>query len=1011
MKKLISLIALALTFVACNEDPEVITVGREINIVAMNPTVRTQVGSEDNEKVALLWAPNETIGVFGDQTVNAQFTSSNTVAAEATTFVGSVAEEDNAFVAYYPFVEGATNMAALHFTLNSEQTQTADGPAIAENDLKYGVLEANGTNKYTCEFQQCFSLVKFTIDVTDSEVVKEMYLDNIWLQSEGAVLAGDFVLNVNDGTLTKGDAQSDGINLYFENRPALSEGVIEGWVVLNPELPAGSELNFVLTAVDAAEPTDNESYITATATLTTLKELQVGTAYNIPIKTKFLTFASLNVSPSEVNFEAEGGECEVSATSDFEITVENSASWLTVSGENGTYTFVAEANTASSVRTAEVTFSILVNDDETISKVVTVTQAAAEVVEFEVSESALTFAASPGNKYVKVTSLYSVSAVSDSDWCTVEDAGEGMYNIAVTSNTASSNRSATITFTETDSDGNTQQKTVSVTQTSPETITLTAAASSSATDESITTVRMLYTGGNINVAINGLPATPTVTEYGTSTGKKLCSYVANDDGTYTVTMGENNSQYHRVVLRFYASDDSSTTYSTYLFIEQNPWMYITAYNGLKDDNGCYHLYFPLSGGTRYLDCNSNQASKAATTKIYNATYGLMYTTEDFYNLQLSSEDAWVSFGERSLRHTPITVESSTTPRESVVTFTVSDGNTTLTEKTLYIHQIDVDKADKTANCYVVESAGTYSFNATVMGNGHKGLCNGEELDPTIDPKSVQILWQDTDGFISDVSLADGVVTYTASSNLGNAVIAVYDDDSNILWSWHIWGTGGALQDVTMGGYSFLPLNLGAKSSSDIGMLYQGMRKDPFPSDQTDFESCITLTTATTTNAKYPYTYAHPNEYLTTSTSATASGHWYNANTTVSGLSAFNAAKTLESCWGYMEGDVAKTINDPCPIGYRVPTKHDVLKMTTDDLQYLPAPITGANIRIANGALATSLSPNNGFLWTTYSYNGSYYNVMYSTSTLYPILYMNSSGTYQSTTYGAVCAMPVRCVKY
>lgn len=416
MKKLISLIALALTFVACNEDPEVITVGREINIVAMNPTVRTQVGNEDDEKVALLWAPNETIGVFGDQTVNAQFTSSNTVAAEATTFVGSVAEEDNAFVAYYPFVEGATNMAALHFTLNSEQTQTADGPAIAENDLKYGVLEANGTNKYTCEFQQCFSLVKFTIDVTDSEVVKEMYLDNIWLQSDGAVLAGDFVLNVNDGTLTKGDAQSDGINLYFENRPALSEGVIEGWVVLNPELPAGSVLNFVLTAVDAAEPTDNESYITATAELTTLKELQVGTAYNIPIKTKFLTFPTFEVSTNEINFTAEGGSQTVTVTTDYsELYAEAADEWVTVDQNDNTFTITAAANTAATTRSTTVTIST-----ESASATITVNQEAADV-EVEVNDE-------PANCYmISAAGNYSFDATVMGNGASGVIAGAGFH--------------------------------------------------------------------------------------------------------------------------------------------------------------------------------------------------------------------------------------------------------------------------------------------------------------------------------------------------------------------------------------------------------------------------------------------------------------------------------------------------------------------------------------------------------------------------------------------------------
>lgn len=1001
MKKFLSMIVLASIVVACSDDPEIdANVGRKIDIFAKTELTRTQLGADE---LQLLWEPNETIGVFGNATTNAEFRSSNTEAAETATFSGEVAENDNTLMAYYPYMEGATNLGAIPFTLATDQEQTGNVPALAANDLKFGQLEDQGNNKYACTFQQCFSLVKLTVNLTNCDKVAGYHLESLWLQSEGAVMTGDFTLNMSTGALSVGEATSDNVNLEFTDKPALTDE-IKGWVILNPNVAAGSTINVLLTAVDE----NGENPITATAELETLQALEAGCAYNIPLEAEFMKFQVISLSTSEINFEANGGVETVTVTSDYEdIVATSDADWVTVEKTSDTeYAITATANESSVARTATVTFTA---EDGSISQVVTIAQEGAELLEFTVSESDMTFASSSGNKYVQVTSAYTVTAASDSDeWCTVEDCGDGQFNIAVTTNTESANRSATITFTETDSAGNTQQKSVSVTQTSPETVTITAIASSTATEESVKTVRMLYTGGTVNVAINGLPGTPTITKYGSNTNfKNNITYEANSDGTYTVTVGQNSSQYHSYVLRFQASDDSSNSYYAYLCIEQNPNMDIVTYDGLTDDNDCDHLYFPLSGGTRYLNCAANIQSSAANKKIGGVTYSLLAADRDFYDLQLSSDENWVTFGDRFRSHTPITVEASSTPRETMVTFTVSDGNTTLKEKTLYIHQIDVDKDDKTANCYIVENAGTYSFDATVMGNGYKGMCNGVELDPTIDPRSVSVLWQDTEHFVSDVSLSNGTVTYTASTNEGNAVIAVADSDGAILWSWHIWGTGGKMTDITMGGTQFLPLNLGAINSSDIGLFYQGMRKDPFPSDQTDFESYITTTTATTTNANYAYTYAHPNEYLITNTSATSSGHWYNANKTVNGLSAYNAMKTLETGWGYMAGDVAKTINDPCPIGYRVPTKHDVLMMSTDDLQYLPAPITGANIRLVNGALATSFSPNNCFLWTTYSYNASYYNVVYTASTLYAIL----NDSLSSTVLGSACAMPVRCVKY
>lgn len=161
---------------------------------------------------------------------------------------------------------------------------------------------------------------------------------------------------------------------------------------------------------------------------------------------------------------------------------------------------------------------------------------------------------------------------------------------------------------------------------------------------------------------------------------------------------------------------------------------------------------------------------------------------------------------------------------------------------------DVDEpdepAEETANCYMITTAGEHSFYARQIGNGDKGIIPGAGFHVTsskINPKSAKVLWQDTQGFIDEGSVRladDGRVYYTATGNTGNALIAVYSGDGctgDILWSWHIWGTGDTLpadEEVTnYNGAAFMMMDrpLGAHSATSyLATLYQWGRKDPIP---------------------------------------------------------------------------------------------------------------------------------------------------------------------------------------
>lgn len=259
---------------------------------------------------------------------------------------------------------------------------------------------------------------------------------------------------------------------------------------------------------------------------------------------------------------------------------------------------------------------------------------------------------------------------------------------------------------------------------------------------------------------------------------------------------------------------------------------------------------------------------------------------------------------------------------------------------------------KYANCYVIDpnahhvpSTGEpydgYCFSATVIGNGEAGILSSgaQTMYPTsaiIHPVKAQLLWESQLGLISQVELLYGYVRFRLPdpNAEGNAVVAVYDEDDNILWSWHIWITDMPQQHtITIGETEFtiLDRNLGATASrwtgaSDAletyGLYYQWGRKDPsmgppeynyypinlitapyydYSSSQKDAAEVVQLPYPTLRDGiENPM-------YLILPSQQTQS-YLYNWTYT-----------KYDFLWGYdrVTGITSKTIYDPCPFGYRV----------------------------------------------------------------------------------------------
>lgn len=252
-------------------------------------------------------------------------------------------------------------------------------------------------------------------------------------------------------------------------------------------------------------------------------------------------------------------------------------------------------------------------------------------------------------------------------------------------------------------------------------------------------------------------------------------------------------------------------------------------------------------------------------------------------------------------------------------------------------------AGQPSNCYMINAAKTYSFDATVIGNGEAGIIADAGFHTTsasIDPKSAKLMWEDSEGFISGVSLVKGKVLFTAEKNVGNAMIAVFDGAGTVLWSWHIWGVGDTMPEdevVTNQAnaiFTVMDRTLGALSkTSYFTTLYQWGRKDPIPNSTTYFVDGQ----ATDIERIYP---VHKPGSAADATILTSVQHPeciiddYKEGLPVDWL-ASNKTNNYNLLWGDDNTDNpwkktdpkagagwtnVKTIYDPCPSGYRVSSK-------------------------------------------------------------------------------------------
>ena len=245
-------------------------------------------------------------------------------------------------------------------------------------------------------------------------------------------------------------------------------------------------------------------------------------------------------------------------------------------------------------------------------------------------------------------------------------------------------------------------------------------------------------------------------------------------------------------------------------------------------------------------------------------------------------------------------------------------------------------AEESANCYIINQAGEYRFKA-VKGNSATAL-EGVE--------SVEVLWSESSNIndvVASVQYNNGYIHFSTpeSYNYGNALIAAKDNQGTILWSWHIWATNSSSypSDVTYpSGLVMMDRNIGARDVEGKyhSLLYQWGRKDPIPGSAGS-GSCVSLVYSSNDLWK---TYGSDDTdvavmggftFLFAKTRCNIDVAVKNPTTIYGEAGEGDAAiwangQTSTDLWG-----TAKTVNDPCPPGYKVPVAFEAGAVASSDV--------------------------------------------------------------------------------
>ena len=362
----------------------------------------------------------------------------------------------------------------------------------------------------------------------------------------------------------------------------------------------------------------------------------------------------------------------------------------------------------------------------------------------------------------------------------------------------------------------------------------------------------------------------------------------------------------------------------------------------------------------------SQTKAKTITYSYNAPVQLTAEGRDFYfGLPVGTHDVTFTFTDTD-GNNMAKVAKDLEIKRAVITpteLTYAPGINTVT---------DLSANDSYANCYVIQSAGLYSFDAKKP--------NGEVVAGT----SATWIWAASEQCTTESTLPstmmlgilyeNGKISFSVpeSYNGGNVVIGLLDSSKKIQYTWHVWLTATGMQDIAVGNLKVMDRNLGALCTYDVttetvlsnmqygrGNYYQWGRKDPILGSR-NAGGNADLTTSGGNNQKYVINTAAGIENVSKWEVKTTAG----ATTEEAAAQPLVYVSSNTGVANYNPNDAStpwcsRPNANPCPYGYRVMNDSEFAALIAKGITYSYCS-TSTNMRqYAVGGVVFPVSGNRG----------------------------------------------------
>lgn len=265
-----------------------------------------------------------------------------------------------------------------------------------------------------------------------------------------------------------------------------------------------------------------------------------------------------------------------------------------------------------------------------------------------------------------------------------------------------------------------------------------------------------------------------------------------------------------------------------------------------------------------------------------------------------------------------------------------------------------------SNCFIVSAPNTnYTFDAMTKGENAGSIAAGD----------VRVIWQTETELIRYFGFENGKFSFYVGTaddggvKEGNVLVGAYDASDALLWTWHIWivNAEDVEEQIYANGKTFMSLNLGALGNTNatnaeilasFGLFYQWGRRVPFVGPST-YDAARGVDHSMYDSGGIRVELEYVKSDAGTGTQEYAATHPLSFILGVE-ESAYDWLYTAHSdaLWG-----TAKTVNDPCPKGWRVPSEADFAGLEIVDKAAGTVPMYGWNL--TDGS-ATAFYPGAGF---------------------------------------------------